>query len=146
MVDVSAQIAIKRPREEVAAFVADPTNDTIWISGVKDVRLLTEGPLRTGSRVHRTGGFMGKQFDYVNDVVDYEPLSHLEMKSVSGPFPMQVRYEFEESKGGTLVRIHVAGETGGFFRMAGPLLAGMVRRTITKDLKALKKQMEASSG
>jgi hypothetical protein len=54
--------------------------------------------------------------------------------AVEKPFPMQIRYELEDAPGGTLTRIRTHGEATGFFRVAAPLLGGMVRRSIKNDL------------
>lgn len=70
------------------------------------------------------------------------PETFVEMK-VEKPFPMNVRYELEDSPRGTVARIRAAGEAGGFFRMAGPLLSRIVKRNITNDLELLKEYLEA---
>ena len=58
-------------------------------------------------------------------------------------------YQFEESPSesaelGTLAKIRVQGEASGFFKLASPLLSQAVKRSIGKDLKNLKKIMEAT--
>jgi len=77
------------------------------------------------------------------------------MRSVQSPFPMRVTYEFEDApakdatqapdatEGRTLARIRVEGEPGGFYRIAGPLLAAGVRRGITRDLRTLSGLLES---
>lgn len=89
---------------------------------------------------------MGKRIEYVLEVVDYDPNARLAMRSIKGPFPMKVDYEFEESGEGTLARIRVRGEAGGFYKLAGPMLSRGVKRNITNDLKALKKLLESQPG
>ena len=44
-IDVRAEIVVARPRDEVTAYVMDPENDPVWISGIKQARMLTEPPL-----------------------------------------------------------------------------------------------------
>ncbi len=43
------------------------------------------------------------------------------------------------------MRIHTAGEGGGFYKLAGPVLAAAVRRGVQKDLRELKRVLEAPS-
>ena len=50
-VDVTATDSIDRPRDEVAAYLRDPANDTRWVGGVRGARLLTPGPVAVGSQV-----------------------------------------------------------------------------------------------
>ena len=140
-IDVSTQVLIRRPRDKVAAFMFDPTKDALWTQGVVECRPLTEGPLRKGSRVERVSKFLGRQFGYQYEVTDADADSFVEMK-VDRPFPMNIRYELEDAPTGTVARIRAQGEAGGFFRMAGPLLARMVRRNITQDLDAMRKYLE----
>jgi hypothetical protein len=59
------------------------------------------------------------------------------------PFEIHVRYELEDRPDGhSMVRIRTSGGGSGFFRMAAPLLAKMVRRSITNDLENLKAYLE----
>jgi hypothetical protein len=58
---------------------------------------------------------------------------------------MRVAYAFEEAGDGTLVRIRVQGESGGFYSLAAPLMSRAVKRNITGDLAALKRLLESSA-
>ena len=144
--DVVQEIVIAKQRAEVAAFVAAPDNDPIWIGGVVESNALSEGPISPGSKVKRVAKFLGKRMDYVTEVVEYDPLSLLAMRTESGPLPMTIRYQFEEVPGGTLIRVHVQGEPGGFYKLTGPLLNLAVKRSLGKDLARLKRLLEARAG
>ena len=149
-VDVKAEVLIARSREDVASYATNPANDPVWISGIVEAKMLTEPPVAEGTQVERVATFLGKRIQYVLEIVQWTPQSLMAMRSIKGPFPMEVSYEFEDSPDGgpepvTLARIHVQGETRGFFKIAGPVLAQGVKRSITKDLKALKKIMESGS-
>ncbi len=75
--------------------------------------------------------------------IDRLDQSVLEMHSVKGPFPMHITYTFDEDGAGTLARIRIQGDATGFFRLAAPLLAVQVRRSITRDVNNLKRVLEA---
>jgi hypothetical protein len=143
-IDIQTQVVIRRSRAEVAAFMFDPRNDATWTTGVIECRPLTDGPLRAGSRVERVVKFLGRQFGYLYEVSAADADRFVQMH-VTQPFPMQVRYELEDVPEGTLARIRAQGDATGFFRMAGPLMAPMVRRNITNDLELLKKHLEAKA-
>jgi uncharacterized membrane protein len=119
-VDVRAEIVINRPRDEVASYAMNPDNDPVWITGISEATMLTERPLAEGTRVQRLARFLGRRIEYVLEVVEHEPVALLAMRSVKGPFPMEVTYEFQEVAEGTLVRIRLQGDAGGFYRLAGP--------------------------
>jgi uncharacterized membrane protein len=141
--NVVVETTIARPREEVAEYVVDWRNDPAWIGALSESALVTEPPLRVGSRVRRVAGFLGKRIEYVNEVVEHEPGRRLAMRSVQAPFPMSVVYEFEDGGAGTtLMRIRAGGDASGFYRLAGPLVSRAVRRSIARDLDRLKAALE----
>src|SRR3954452_8602755 len=143
-IDVTAEVAIRRPLGEVATYMIDPAHDPTWIGGVRDVRVETPPPLAVGSRVARVARFLGRRVEYVNEVTELDPGRFLDMRSVRAPFPMRVTYSFESADGGgsTIVRNRVRGAPGGFFSLFGPLLAPMVKRSVQKDLERLRDVLE----
>jgi hypothetical protein len=143
-VDVTVEQRIARERREVAAFAMDPANDRRWIGALKSVRTLGDGAVEEGTRVERVASFLGRDMRYVNEIVAYEPPQRLAMRSVEAPFPMTVDYEFDApAPGETVARIHTTGDAGRFYALAGPLLAAMVRRGVSRDLANLKELMES---
>jgi uncharacterized membrane protein len=141
-VDVTATATIDRPREEVAAYLRDPANDTAWIGGVRNARLLTPGPVAVGSRVERVAGFLGRRIHYVNEVTELTG-DRLVMRSVRSPFPMRVTYGHRQaSDGATEVSVRVEGDAGRFYALAAPLLGLAVRRSIGRDLRNLRQVLE----
>lgn len=144
-IDVSAQTQVARDRVAVAAYMTDPANDPAWIGGVRQARLLGEPPLAVGSRVARVASFLGRRIEYVNEVTRVEPSRCLDMRSIVAPFPMRITYEFEDRDGGTAVRNRVRGDAEGFFSLASPFLAPLVRRSIRRDLEKLRELLESPS-
>jgi uncharacterized protein YndB with AHSA1/START domain len=142
-IDITAETVIARPRAEVVAYMTDPAHDPAWIGGVREARLHGEPPLRAGSRVARVATFLGRRIAYVNEVSELSP-TRLDMRSVEGPFPMRITYEFEERPGAraTSVRHRVRGDAGRFFGLAAPLLAPLVRRSVQRDLDRLRRILE----
>jgi hypothetical protein len=145
-IDITAEVAIRRPLRDVAGYMIDPAHDPEWIGGVREVHLETPPPLAVGSRVARVAYFLGRHVEYVNEVVELDRDRVLDMRSVKAPFPMRVTYSFERDDGAatTVVRNRVRGAPGGFFALFGPLLAPMVKRSVQKDLERLRDRLEAS--
>ena len=144
-IDVKAEVVISRPRNEVATYAINPENDPIWITGITEAKMLTQPPLGEGTKVERVAKFLGKRIEYVLEVVEYDPKALVVLRSVKGPFPMRVTYEFEEASEGTLARIRIQGEASGFYKLAGPLMSRAVKRNITNDLENLKDLLEAEA-
>jgi hypothetical protein len=141
-IDVPVTALIDRPAAEVGAYATDPANDTSWIGGIREVRWVTEPPLRVGSRVRRLAAFMGRPVDYVLEVTDLVPGQRVVMRSVEAPFAMVVTYTFAAEGGGTRTGVRVQGGSGLVFRVAGPLMAWQVRRNLRGDLARLRRILE----
>jgi hypothetical protein len=141
--DINAELTIDAEPGRVAAYAMDPRHDPIWISGISEAEQLSEGPLRLGTTVRRAASFLGRRIDYVLVVAELEPGRFIRMKSVKGPFPMDVSYSFEPEGGATRARIHIGGDASPMYRVAAPLLDRAARRGISKDLRNLKRIMEA---
>jgi uncharacterized membrane protein len=140
-IDVTAEVHVSRPREEVAAYMTDPANEPEWIGGRREATLLGDSPVAVGSRVARVASFLGRRVEYVNEITRLEPGRLLDMRSVKAPFPMQITYSFQDHDGGTLVRNRVQGGSG-LISLGSPLFAPIVRRNIRKDLKRLREVLE----
>lgn len=142
--DVRVERVIPLPPEKVAAYAMDWRHDHEWTQGIREAALTRpaeDGEFGVGAEVTRTAYFMGKRFDYVLRVAAYDPPTELDMQSVSGPMPMHVTYRFEPHEDGTLASIRVRGDASTYYRIAGPMMAAMVRRNLTKDLRDLEEHL-----
>jgi carbon monoxide dehydrogenase subunit G len=142
-VDVSAETVIRHPREQVAAFASDPANDTAWIGGVQSAEQVDgDGPVQVGTKVRRVAKFLGREIEYVNDIVEFQAGAYLRMRSVEGPLPMRVDYAWTDDPEGTRMSIRVRGDSSGFFSLGGPIIGAAVKRNVTGDLKRLQALLE----
>ncbi len=144
MVNIIETIVIERPARAVFSYVVNPSNDPVWISGIKSAEPLTPLPLKVGGKVKRLAQFLGKDIEYVLEVTRYKANELLFMKSIKSPFPIEVEYEFDDGNGKTLFKIHVKGNTSGFYSLAAPLMSLQVRRSLRTDLRNLKKILESA--
>ena len=143
--DVRAEADILSPRAEVAAFAMEAENDPEWIGGISSARRVTDPPTVVGTRVERVARFLGRRIDYVMEVAEHQPAERIVLRSIKSPFPMRVTYEFVERARGTRAAIRVEGDPGAMYRIGGPVMAALVRRSITRDLRNLKRLMESSA-
>jgi hypothetical protein len=90
--------------------------------------------------------FLGRQLTYTYEVVEYEPQRRLVQRTAEGPFPMETTYEWESSGSGqTRMTLRNRGQPAGFSKLLAPFMAAAVRRANRKDLRQLKRVLEASS-
>jgi hypothetical protein len=142
-VDVESRIEIDRPRDRVAAYASDPDNATAWYENIESVEWEIGPPLAVGSRIAFVARFLRRRLAYTYDVRELVPGERLVMSTADGLFPMETTYTWEDNgRGGTSMALRNRGEPAGFSRMAGPLMAGAMRRANRKDLERLKEILE----
>ena len=143
MVDVTTEILIQRPIDEVADFASDPDMATKWYVNIKSATWKTPGPLRSGSEIAFTAHFLGKKLEYVYRITEYRPREKLVMETAQGPFPMQTTYIWTAmDRQTTKMTLRNKGYPKGFTRLAAPFMAFMMRLANKKDLKKLKEILE----
>jgi len=143
MVDVQTEVEIGRPRDEVAAFAADPENATAWYEQIERVEWKGDRRLAVGARIAFVARFLGRRLAYTYEIAAVEPGARLVMKTADGPFPMETTYTWTDASGGTRMTLRNRGGGAGFFRVAGPILGAAMRRANRKDLARLKAILEA---
>ena len=143
-VDIQTEIEIDRPRDEVAAYAADPDNATAWYRNIKTVEWKSEPPLAVGSQIAFVAKFLGRRLAYTYEIKTLVRGERLVMSTAEGPFPMETTYTFEPAGESTRMTLRNRGEPSGFSRVMAPLLAAAMRRANRKDLALLKRVLESS--
>jgi uncharacterized protein YndB with AHSA1/START domain len=142
-VDVVTEVVIDRPRAEVAAYAADPSNAPQWYANIESITWRTDPPVAVGSRMDFVARFLGRRLAYTYEVAEWVPGERLVMRTAQGPFPMETTYTWETVDGQrTRMRLRNRGEPAGFARVAGPVMAAAMRRANTKDLATIKRLLE----
>jgi uncharacterized membrane protein len=144
MVDVTTEIVIDRPLDEVAAYAADPSNAPDWYANISSVRWRTTPPVQTGSQLDFQATFLGRRLAYTYEVTVLEPGRRLVMRTAQGPFPMETTYTWTAiDVDRTRMTLRNRGEPSGFARISAPLMAAAMRRANRADLAAIKRKLEA---
>jgi uncharacterized protein YndB with AHSA1/START domain len=118
-VDVRTEIVIARPRDEVAAFAADPANAPRWYRNIETVEWETPPPVAVGSRLRFRARFLGRTLEYTYEIRELEPAVRMVMATAQGPFPMETTYTWEDAGAGrTWMRLRNRGEPSGFASVA----------------------------
>jgi polyketide cyclase/dehydrase/lipid transport protein len=142
-VDVVTQIEIARPRDEVAAFAADPNNATAWYKNIKAVEWGTPPPVAVGSKLRFRAQFLGRTLEYTYEVREIDPGRRFVMATAQGPFPMETTYAWADAAPGTTkMTLRNRGEPSGFAAVTAPVMTLAMRRANEGDLRRLKALLE----
>ncbi len=145
-VDVVTEIAIDRPRDEVARFAGDPANAPKWYVNIKEVEWKTAPPITIGSRMAFVAHFLGRRLSYTYEVVELVPGERLVMRAAEGPFPMETTYTWKSvGESRTRMTLRNSGTPAGFSKMFSPFMAAAMRRANRKDLIRLKTLLESGT-
>ena len=137
-VDVAVERVIPRPRDEVAAYAADPDHTTEWYANIEAVEWETPRPLAVGSRLAFVASFLGRRLSYTYEIRELVPGERLVMGTSQGPFPMETTYTWEDAgAGATRMTLRNRGEPSGFAKVGAPVMARRMKRAMTKDLERL---------
>jgi ligand-binding SRPBCC domain-containing protein len=142
-VDVVTEVQIARPREEVAAFAADPSNATAWYKNIKAVEWETPPPVAVGSKLRFRAQFLGRTLEYTYEVRELDPARRFVMATAQGPFPMETTYAWADAgPGRTKMTLRNRGEPSGFAAVTAPVMTFAMRRANEADLRRLKALLE----
>jgi uncharacterized membrane protein len=144
-VDVRTQIDIERPRDEVAAFAADPDNAPRWYANIKAVTWKSARPLAIGSQIEFGAEFLGRRLVYTYEVKELAPGERFVMATAEGPFPMRTTYTWADAPGGgTTMELRNEGGPSRFKAVAAPFMKLAMKRENRKDLRRLKGVLESA--
>ena len=146
MTRVAIDITIECAADEIFAYISNFENNPLWQGGMKEAHFTSDGPLAVGSTYKQMASFLGRRIETNFEVLEYEPGKRVKAKSTSGTFPIQFTRWVETLDEGaspkTRVQALIEGEAGGIFKLFGPLLDRMVRKSIESDYANLKRIME----
>jgi uncharacterized membrane protein len=144
---VEKSVVINQPIEKVFDFVSNAENEPLWRTEIQESKVTSEGAFGVGSIVSQTASFMGRRFEAVAEITEYEPNQIAAWKLISGPFSGDGKTTYE-AKGDnqTIVTISSNFDIGGFFKLAEPLVARSGRRQTEANLANLKDLLEADAG
>ncbi len=143
-VDVTTEIEIDRPRDEVASYAADPENAPVWYENIESIEWESAPALAVGSRIAFAARFLGRRLSYTYEIRELVAGERLVMSTSQGPFPMETTYTWEPAgPGATRMTLRNRGEPAGFSKLISPFMATAMRTANKKDLAALRKILEA---
>lgn len=143
MIRVEKSTVVRRPSDDVFAFVADQTNATRWQSGIVEIRRLTDGPPEVGTRHTFTRTLMGRRITGENEYVAFEPGKRVAFRTTSGP-GLLASYTVTAMPDGTRLTAMMELDVSGILSVAEPLVSRALSRDVVANLARLKSILESS--
>ena len=143
MIKVEHSVTINKPAADVFAYIVDPANTVKYDDELLESKLLTPGPIAVGSVITDKRKFIGREMDSELKVTAYEPNSRFALKVTKGPVPFEITYTLSAAGGGTQLNVKAEGEPGGFFKLAGGLVAKQLQASLEKTSAQIKKNLES---
>jgi uncharacterized membrane protein len=144
MKPVVVQIEIGCPAAAAWEYLADAERNPQWLRNMRSCRWTTEPPVRVGSRYEQVAGFLGKEVRTSFEVTELRPGRLITITSLPGSsFPLRITRQVEPA-GERRCRVTetAGGDSGGFYRVADPLLRAMVRANIARAYRQLRRLLE----
>ena len=142
MVTNEKVIIIKRPVEEVFAYVSDAEKGPQWQKALVETRRITDGPLGIGTQYAGVRQFMGRKVESVMQYTTYELNKKVVFTSDSGSMPFVQTFLFEPAAGGTRLTARLELQTSGLMGLAKPMIASGIKREVDENFGILKDLLE----
>ena len=141
MIQHQAHILIRRPVDQVFAFLSHKANDLQWQGGLVEVQQ-SPGAAGVGTQITEVHSYFGQQFEHQYKITEYEAGQKMAAQSTGGPFPIQYCYTLQPAKEGTDVTFNFEMEPEGFFAIAAPVFKAYFKQAFGTNLAALKRALE----
>jgi hypothetical protein len=86
---------------------------------------------------------IGQRLESTFEVTEFAPNRLFVTRSLTGPVSFTLRNTLIPVAGGTRLQFLLEGEPRGFFKVAEPVLASMVKKEVADDLARLKALLES---
>ena len=146
MPTVEESITIDRPPEAVWEFLTTTDNIPAFESQLTGIEQITEGDVGMGTRWRGATNVLGRSFEWVTEIVEFDPPRRSRTASVEGKLPFEISYTLTPSDGGTSFTYRIEAESGlgGIFgKLGDPLVTRAQVRTVRTNLANLKELLEA---
>ena len=137
-------VIIRRPVEDVFAFLADFENVPKWNYAIVETTKTSPGPVGVGTTYHQTRSIPTRS-DERFQVTAFEPARRLEIHGQIGPFHARMGYLLEPTDSGTRLRNPVDLESSGPLALVAPLATSRVKHAVAANLDTLKQLLGAGA-
>jgi ligand-binding SRPBCC domain-containing protein len=142
MIVFHTSIGIKRPADEVFAYVCSPRNLPAWNSAVQAVRLTSPATNGIGSTFSMQRELPTGPATNQLEVIASKPSREFTIRTTAGPTPFLYRYKFAAQNGETVVQLDAQVELDGVATRLPQLARRAVKKGVDDNLATLKMILE----
>jgi carbon monoxide dehydrogenase subunit G len=136
-------VTIRRPPDDVFAFLADFENVPRWNHAIESTTKTSAGPVGVGSTYRQTRSQPRRSEEWL-EVTAFEPSAHLGVEGEIGPFHARLDYRLEPIEGGTRLLNGVELEAASAVsKLLAPLAASRVKAAVAENLDSLRRILES---
>jgi len=138
-------VTIRRPAEDLFAFLADFENVPRWNYAIVETVKTSAGPVAVGTTYRQTRS-TPRRSEEAFQVTVFEPVRQLEVQGDFGPFSARLRYVLEPVGDATrLTNVVELAPSRGVLRPVAALAASRVKAAVAANLDTLKQLLETGS-
>jgi len=142
---IEHSVVIKRPLEDVEAYLTDISNDSEWQEDVVESAITTAGPIGQGTSGYEVRSIMGVPMRTEWIVTGYHPGKSYTFGSRKSMIPYEGTVEFASEAGGTRVNYRFTMRPGGLLALLDPLIAIAFTSRFRQNLENLPLLLERHS-
>ena len=136
---------IDAPVDKVFETIAEIENYSTAVPHIKKVEFLSDRQSGVGTRFRETREIKGREASNVLEVTEYEPNDRVRIVSDSHGTVWDTLFTTSSSGDGTRLDMVMEARPHGLFaRLTTPLMKGMIKKEIAKDLDLVKAYCEGS--
>jgi uncharacterized membrane protein len=143
MAVIEASVIIRRPIEEVFAYVTDIKNLPLWESGSLEAERTSPGEASIGATAHGVDKVMGRRMAWTSIVKEYESDRKYNETVTIGSTLMDVYHSYASVDGGTRFTLKYVIRASGLLKLLAPFVAISMRKQTKENLSNLKRILEA---
>jgi hypothetical protein len=132
---------IRRPTEDVFAFLSDFENIPKWNYAIVETHKVSQGPVGVGTIYQQVRSVPSRSEERF-EVTAFDPPRHLEIQGQLGPFPARLAYALDAVPEGTRITNSVEFELRGPGRLLGRVAVPRVQNAVAANLRKLKELLE----
>ena len=134
---IQHSVTIRKPLDEVEAYLTDISNNCIWQEDVTESAITTDGAIGVGTKGFENRSFMNFSFRTEWEVTEYNPGKSFSFASSSSVAPYEGTFELEPVANNTKVTFSFTIRTSGFNTLFDPIMNSVFAPRFRSNLENL---------